>query len=151
MIRIQCSVSKAWLNRHGGFTFSGMYYMDPLFRREQDLKINSFVRDRFPGIPIYNMEDNLMQAEYVRENHVLVGAIQPNMILAAILGSSFNFFDDKDADVSGRPLEFITDPSALPLPESCLDHRLVKDLDEQIRKIKKEYPELRGHSPVLLG
>ena len=118
MIKIQASVSKGWLNKHGGFVFPNQYYFDPMFRWEQDRKINRFVREQFPDYPIYNMEDNLVQAKYVNENQILVGAIQPNMILAAILGADFSFFEDKDSDVSGRPLEHISDIQELP-PFEC--------------------------------
>jgi hypothetical protein len=147
MIRIQASVSKGWLNRHGGFTFPDKYYLDPVFRLEQDREINCFVRDRFPEYAIYNMEDNLVQAKYVKDNQVLVGAIQPNMILAAILGANFSFFETTDSDVMGRPLENISDASELPDPDSILGHSLVKELDRQIETIRNEHPDLRVIPP----
>ncbi len=147
MINIQASVSKGWLNKNGGYIFDNRYYNDPLYRREQDNKINKYVREKFPRYPIYNMESNLLQARYVKENQVLVGALQPNMILAVLLGAGFSFFEDKDADTAGRPLEFISDKKELPLPESILEHSLVKDLDRQILTIKKEHPELKVIPP----
>jgi hypothetical protein len=147
MIRIEASVSKGWLNKHGGFIFSEQYYTDPLFRREQDNKINILVREKFPRIAIYNMEANLVQAKYVRDNQVLVGAIQPNMILAALLGANFSFFEDKDADVSGRPLENISKKEELPAPEDILKHSLIKDLERQIEDINNSHPELKVIPP----
>ncbi len=143
MVKIQASVSKGWLNRNGGFVFPDQYYLDPLFRRKQDTEINRFVREQFPGIAIYNMEDNLVQANYVEENQVLVGAIQPNMILAAILGAQFSFFEDKDADVTGRPLEHISSVHELPSLTTILDHPLIKDLEKQMQVIGETHPELR--------
>ena len=101
MISIEASVSKGWLHKHGGFIFDNRYYMDPVYRWEQDTRINNFVKEKYPRYAIYNMEANLLQARHVRGNHVLVGAIQPNMILATMLGAEFSFFEDKDADVSG--------------------------------------------------
>lgn len=147
MIQIQASVSKGWLHRHGGFNFTDKYYNDPIYRLKQDNEINSLVSQRFPGYAIYNMESNLVQARYVKTNHVLVGAIQPNMILATLLGASFSFFQDKDADVAGRPLEKISGKEELPSPESILDHSLVKDLERQINIINKEHPDLRVIPP----
>lgn len=143
MIKIEASVSKGWLHKFGKFDFTDQYYLDPVFRWEQDNKINKFVTERFPRFPIYNMEANLVQAKYVKDNQVLVGAIQPNMILATLLGAEFSFFADKDADVSGRPLEFISDIRDLPLPESIIEHSFIKDLDNQILKIRNSRPELR--------
>ena len=143
MIKIQASVSKGWLNKHAGFVFGDQYYFDPVYRWEQDKKINLFVREQFPGYAIYNMEDNLIQASYVNENQVLVGAIQPNMILAAILGAKFSFFEDKDSDVMGRPLENISSTAELPPLNSILEHSLIKDLEKQIQSIRDAHPELR--------
>lgn len=147
MINIEASVSKGWLYKNGGFIFDNRYYMDPVYRWEQDSIINRFVSERFPRYQIYNMEANLLQASYVRPNHVLVGAIQPNMILATILGAQFSFFEDKDADVAGKPLESISKKEELPSISTILDHPLVKDLDGQIMRIKTTRPDLRVIPP----
>jgi hypothetical protein len=143
MIKIQASVSKGWLNKNGGFIFTGQYYLDPVFRLEQDRKINRFVREQFPGIAIYNMEDNLVQAAYVKDNQVLVGAIQPNMILAALLGAKFSFFEDKDSDVLGKPLENISDIQELTPLKYILNHSLIKEMENQMKIIRETHPELR--------
>jgi hypothetical protein len=147
MISIEASVSKGWLHKNGGFIFDNQYYLDPFYRWEQDKKISKFVKEKFPRFTIYNMEANLIQAKYVRDNHVLVGAIQPNMILATILGAKFSFFEDKDADVTGRPLEFISTKGELPPLNTILDHSLVKDLEKQMSDISKSHPELRVIPP----
>jgi hypothetical protein len=147
MIRIQSSVSKGWLNRNGGFIFPGQYYLDPIFRLEQDQKINQFVRERFPDLAIYNMEDNLVQAAYVKDNQVVVGAIQPNMILAALLGAKFSFYDNTDSDVLGKPLEFVTSKSELPSIDNILEHQLIRDLEKQMKDIREGHPELRVIPP----
>jgi len=143
MIKIQASVSKGWLNKHGGFIFPDQYYLDPIFRWEQDKKINRFVREQFPKFAIYNMEDNLVQADYVKDNQVFVGAIQPNMILAAMLGAMFSFFEDKDSDVLGKPLEHISKIQELPSLNSILEHSLIKDMENQMQVIRETHPELR--------
>ncbi len=147
MISIEASVSKGWLHQSAGFMFDDKYYFDPVYRLEQDSSIHEFVKEKFPCYPIYNMEANLMQAKHMRKNHVLVGAIQPNMILAAILGAEFSFFEDKDADVSGKPLELISKKEDLPTISEILNHPLVHDLDHQIKHISETLPDLRVISP----
>ena len=147
MISIEASVSKGWLHKNGGFVFDNSYYMDPVHRWEQDSAINKFVSEQFPRYAIYNMEANLLQAKHVRNNHVLVGAIQPNMILATILGAEFSFFEDKDADVAGKPLEFIAKKEELPLISDILKHSLVKDLEYQIKSISETRPDLKVIPP----
>ena len=143
MITIEASVSKGWLHKNGGFVFDNHYYLDPVHRWEQDNVIHKFVREKFPRYAIYNMEANLLQAKHVRDNHVLVGAIQPNMILATILGAQFSFFEDKDADVAGKPLESITRKEELPAVLSILSHSLVRDLENQIKLINDTRPDLK--------
>lgn len=147
MITIEASVSKGWLHKSGGFIFDNQYYLDPVHRWEQDGIIHKFVKEKFPRYAIYNMEANLLQARHVRDNHVLVGAIQPNMILATILGAQFSFFEDKDADVSGKPLEFIANKAELPPLSAILEHSLVKDLENQIKDITRTRPDLKVIPP----
>ena len=147
MISIEASVSKGWLHQSAGFTFDNKYYFDPLYRWEQDSLIHDFVKEKFPYYPIYNMEANLMQAKYMRKNHVLVGAIQPNMILAAILGAKFSFFEDKDSDVSGKPLEWLSKKEELPEISDIINHPFVSDLDRKIKQIVELRPDLRVIPP----
>ena len=147
MINIEASVSKGWLHNNGGFVFDDRYYLDPIYRWEKDSIIHKFVKDKFPGFAIYNMEANLLQSKHVKENQVLVGAIQPNMILATILGAQFSFFEDKDADVAGKPLEFISSADELPSISTILDHSLVKDLEKQIALIINSRPDLKVIPP----
>ena len=137
MISFQASVSKGWLHEKGGFVFDAEYYMDPINRQIQDKKMNDYVMKTFPDYPIYNMEANLMQADYTNDNQVLIGGIQPNLILAYILGSEFVYYPDKDMDVSGNPLQHITSAEDLPSMEKILDHPFVKKLDELIVHLQK--------------
>jgi hypothetical protein len=147
MITIEASVSKGWLYKNGGFVFDDEYYLDPIHRWEQDSIINRFVSEKFSHYAIYNMEANLLQAKYMRDNHVLVGAIQPNMILSTILGAQFSFFKDKDADVSGKPFEFIKRKDELPPVSAILLHPLVTNLENQIKHINDTRPDLKAIPP----
>jgi len=139
VIRVQASVSKGWLHKHGNFVFDDRYYMDPYYRMKQDEKCHVFIKERFPDLPIYNMEDNLVQAEYVVPNMMLIGAIQPNMIIAAALGSEFVFSPDRDSDVRGFPLKHIRNTSELPSIEEVLELPLIKDLEDQYLSAKEKH------------
>jgi hypothetical protein len=141
MIRIQASVSKGWLHKEGGFTFDAQYYMDPFHRMKQDEACHEFVKRRFPEYPLYNMEDNLVQAEYVVPRMMVVGAIQPNMIIAAALGAEFMFSEDKDSDVRGFPLKEISDPSQLPGVQEVLRLPFIKKLEEDYIRALEAYPD----------
>jgi hypothetical protein len=141
MIRLQASVSKAWLNRHGGFDFDERYYLDPRFRMKQDEQCHDFIKSRFPDYPLYNMEDNLVQAEYVVPGMMLIGAIQPNMIIAAALGARFVFSSDRDSDVSDSPIRNLKDITKLPDAEEILRLPLIRSLEVQYLEASEKYPE----------
>ena len=143
MKKIQASVSKGWLNKHGGFVFNDKYYKDPYYRMQQDQKCHNFIKKEFPDYPIYNMEDNLVQAEYVVPDMMLVGAIQPNMIIAAALGAEFVYSPDKDSDVKGFPLKDIKDLNELPQIEEVLNLPFIKQLGEQYINAQKKYPKCK--------
>lgn len=104
--------------------------------------MNELVSKEFPGYPLYNMEANLMQAGHTKENQVLVGGIQPNLILAIALGSEFVVYPDKDSDVSGNPLKDLASGEDLPGMGQILDHPFIKELDEQILQLRGTHPEL---------
>ena len=69
-ISLLTSVSKGWLHNEGDFTFSEEYYMEPLCRQAQDLKIDLFLQERFPDYVFYNMESNLVQLDYWQPDYV---------------------------------------------------------------------------------
>jgi len=147
MIRLQASVSKGWLHANAGFQFPEEYYLDPLFRYEQDRKIDAYLKARFPSTPMYNMEDNLVQQNYVVPNQVLFDAMQPNLLVAALLGASFHFDSGLDPDVSGPPLAELDSADPLPPPESLLDHPLLEDFRTRFTKLSSEHPDLRPIPP----
>ena len=147
MISIQGSVSKGWLYNEGGFSFDERYYFDPLYRWKQDREIDKFLNDRFPEYALYNMESNLVQAEFYNNDQVLVGAIQPNLIIGAALGAEFVFPPDKDADIIGKPLENIKKIDELPDPISILQTEFIKNLDSQIISLQKERSDLKVIPP----
>ncbi|VAW24532.1 hypothetical protein MNBD_BACTEROID01-2193 [hydrothermal vent metagenome] len=143
MIKVQASVSKGWLHTHGGFVFNKKYYLDPYYRMKQDEECHNFIKKKFPDYPLYNMEDNLVQAEYVIPGMMLVGAIQPNMIIAAALGAEFVYALDKDSDVKGFPLKTISDVKELLPVGKVLELPFIKRLENQYTKVKEEYPDYR--------
>ncbi len=147
MIEIQASVSKGWLHDEAGYTFDKQYYFDPLYRWKLDREIDQYLKKRFPDYAIYNMESNLVQAEYFKSEQILVGGIQPNLILGASLGAEFIFFKDKDSDIIDKPLQGIEDINQLPEPASILETDFIKLLDKQIISIQKERPDLKVIPP----
>ena len=147
MISIQTSVSKGWLYNESGFRFDERYYFDPLYRWEQDRAIDRFLAGRFPQHPFHNMESNLVQGAYFSPDQVLVGGIQPNLIVGACLGAAFVFPPDQDSDIAGRPLDCIRSAADLPAPAALLDHPLIRQLGAQIAAVQQARPDLRVIPP----
>lgn len=132
---IQGSVSKGWLYKNGGFVFPESYYLDPLARLETDRRISSFLADRFPKYPVYNMESNLVQAEHAVPDMVYVGGIQPNLILGVLLGAEFIFPEGADADITVSPLRGLSSAGDLPSPDELISHPLLRRFQEQAREL----------------
>lgn len=128
------SVSKGWLNRSGGFTFPRDYYFDPVYRRDEDYAIEEFLAEKFPDIPIYNMESNLTQPEHMPEAPLYIGGIQPNLILGALLGADLLFPEGGDPDIRAKPLTGFSGTDSLPDPKRLLSHPLIQEFTAQIER-----------------
>jgi len=107
------SVSFGWLNEYGHFAFNERFFMNPLVRLEREQQMHALVAERFPNEPIYNLEAHLVQVEGRQKPVVLVGGLQPNLILGAAVGAEFVFYENKDPDITPMPLEEMTDVDAL--------------------------------------
>jgi len=86
---------------------------------------------------LFYSESNLGRLAYWDQSQVLVGGIQPNMILGMLLGAEFVPADDRDADITPACLAGKR-PEDLPAPETLLEHDLIKLFDEQITRIRNE-------------
>ena len=147
MVTIQVSVSKGWLHQQGNFTFSERYYFDPLFRWNQDRDADLFVVNTFPDLPIYNMESNLIQAKYFNPRQVLIGGIQPNMLLGMAVGARLNCSADKDSDIDSKPFETLNNTNELPKLQSLLESETIRLFDSQLETIKSEHPNIEPIPP----
>ncbi|MDY0289718.1 MAG: uroporphyrinogen decarboxylase family protein [Sphaerochaeta sp.] len=137
MIRIQASVSKGWLNREAGMKFNETYYFNPMERREQDLEIAKFLDERFPRYRLFNLESNLVALEYYSPHHLMVGAIQPNLILGMLLGADFIAYPDRDADISEKILAGLNSIADLPTAEKLLQHPLITRWHSEIINFRR--------------
>jgi len=136
MITITGTLSKAWMNRALGVTFDRDYYFDPAKRYAVDCQCNEYAAATFPGMAVFYSESNLGRIDYWDKNQVLIGGIQPNMILGMLLGADFVPADDRDADITPCCLQN-TAPGDLPEPDALLHYDLVRLFDRQIRSEKK--------------
>jgi hypothetical protein len=136
MITITGTLSKAWMNRALGVAFDRDYYFDPAKRHAIDCRCNEYAAETFPGMAVFYSESNLGRIDYWDKNQVLIGGIQPNMILGMLLGADFVPADDRDADITPCCLKNM-EPGDLPAPEALRNHNLVRLFDRQIAREKK--------------
>jgi len=101
------------------------------------MRCNQYAARELPDLDIFYTESNLGQFEHFTHDQVLVGGIQPNMILGMLIGADFVPHPAMDADISMTPLMGI-DPDSLPSPERLLDHDLIRLFDAQIAQIKND-------------
>ena len=137
MITISGTLSKGWLAKALGVCFDRDYYFNPDRRYAVDCKCNEYAAAQFPGMRLFYSESNLGQIDYWDKNQILIGGIQPNMILGMLLGADFVPRGGFDADITPGCMSQ-KDLSELPAPESLLDHELVKLFDEQIRRVQDD-------------
>ncbi|MCP4452550.1 MAG: hypothetical protein GY809_13905 [Planctomycetes bacterium] len=137
MIRCTGSLSKGWLARHLNVAFDRDYYFDLDKRFDIDRQCQAYAASELPDLDVFYTESNLGQPDHFSAQQILVGGIQPNMILGMLVGAEFVPHASMDADISMTPLKG-KDPDQLPEPGSLLDHDLIQLFDRQIRQIQAE-------------
>jgi hypothetical protein len=146
MIRIAGSVAKSWLARELGVEFDRPYYFDPVRRHAIDGQCNEYVARVLGGLEVFYTESNLGRSEWHDRDQVLVGGIQPNLIVGMLLGADFIPAPRADADISARCLVGC-DVAQLPDPGSLLAHPLIRSWDDQLRTLRAGSPHLRCVPP----
>ena len=131
------SLSKGWMSRHLDVSFDRDYYFKPKVRHAVDTRYNNYAESELADLDIIYTESNLGQRKYMNANQVLVGGIQPNMILGMLIGADFIPHNSMDADISMTPLKDI-DPDRLPTPDELINHELIALFDSQIKQLKAE-------------
>ncbi|MBN2314057.1 MAG: hypothetical protein JXM79_09015 [Sedimentisphaerales bacterium] len=145
MITISGTLSKGWMAKALGVKFDRDYYFDPQRRYVIDCQCNEYAAAKFPDMRLFYSESNLGQIDYWDNSQILIGGIQPNMILGMLLGADLVPQDSCDADITPGCLigKHLND---LPAPERLLDNEVIKLFDEQIRQIQN-YENLRPIPP----
>lgn len=134
-ITLETSVSKAFLSHALGISFGRAYYFDPFLRREIDARCHKYVEEHLGDFDAFYTESNLGRKSCFHPCQVLVGGIQPNLILGLLLGAEFIPAAAGDPDIApacwaGKCLE------DLPEPKRLLEHPLVRDFDDQIKAVQ---------------
>lgn len=136
-IGLETSVSKAFMAQALGVAFDRPYYFDPLLRHSIDQRCQEYLDRTHPALNALFTESNLGRKPFVHPSQVLVGGIQPNMILGMLLGAAFVPSPAGDADITpacwaGKPI------GDLPSPGDLTTHPLIREFDQQIRSIQEE-------------
>jgi hypothetical protein len=135
MVSIKGSLSKGWLARELHIGFDRDYYFDLDKRYEIDKACNEYALNDLSELSVFYTESNLGRIEFFAENQILVGGIQPNMILGMLLGAEFQANVSADADISQTPLKN-KNLDDLPSPKNLVDFELIKLFDEQIDSVR---------------
>jgi hypothetical protein len=135
MVTISGTISKAWMAEKLGVKFDRRYYFSPDVRYLVDSLCNEYALEHFPHMRLFFSESNLGRIDYWDHRQILIGGIQPNMILAILLGADFVPRDDKDPDITPGCLTDAA-PADLPAPDSLLQHKLIRLFDRQIRDLQ---------------
>jgi hypothetical protein len=136
-LTLETSVSKAFMAEALGVVFDRAYYFDPWLRREVDARCHQYAEGALEDLDVFYTESNLGRKAWFDRGQVLVGGIQPNLILGMLLGAAFIPAPRGDADISPacwakRPIE------ELPPPETLPDHPLMRQFDDKVRAVGRE-------------
>ena len=136
MIELAGTVSKAWMAASMGASYPREYYFDPEVRHATDVRCQEYLDERFGDLGLFYTESNLGRRAFWYDRHVLVGGIQPNMIVGMLLGAEFVADERMDADITPHLLAGRS-PDELPPVESLLDHELIHLFERQFCDIKR--------------
>lgn len=137
VIPILGTVSKSWMAETLGVVFDRQYYFDPRHRHAIDLRCNAYLRENLADLNLLFSESNLGRLSFYHPRQVLVGGIQPNMILGMLVGAEFLPQAQMDADISPRPLAGCS-AEDLPRCEALLAHAVVQQFEDQFRSIQND-------------
>jgi hypothetical protein len=132
---LETSVSKAFMAEALGVSFDRAYYFDPWLRPEVDARCHQYVERALKDLHVLYTESNLGRKAWFDRNQVLLGGIQPNLILGMLLGAEFIPAPRGDADISPacwakRPIEELPPPDTLP------GHPIIRQFDDQVRGVR---------------
>ncbi len=136
MIGVAGTVSKGFMAESIGASFQRDYYFDLECRHETDTRCQLHLDEALCGLGLLFTESNLGRQAFWLPDQVLVGGIQPNMIVGMLLGAEFAPSACMDADISLTPLAG-ADPDDLPSVESLLRHELIDLFDGQYRAVQR--------------
>ena len=136
-LKVETSVSKAFMAEALGVAFDEAYYFDPSVRRAVDTRCHAYAARALADLDAVFTESNLGRKGHIRPDQVLIGGIQPCLILGMLLGADFVPAPGGDADISpgcwaDRPVE------DLPRPDQLLEHPIIRRFDAQIRAVQEE-------------
>ncbi len=134
MIQMAGSVAKSWLASELDVGFDHAYYFDAQRRHACDVRCNEYVADVLRDLDVFYTESNLGRRRWYSDDQVLVGGIQPNMIVGMLLGAEFLPADEADADISARCLAG-KQMRELPSPAELLEHPLVQRWQVEITRL----------------
>ncbi len=134
MHKKEITISKGWVAQHVGIVFDQQYYFDPMHRHKLDLQAQDAVEGHFPGMQVFFSESNLGRYQFYNPAQVLVGGIQPNMILGMLLGAEFLPAPAHDADISPMPWQGRS-PDELPDPAALMEHEVIQLFSRQIEQV----------------
>lgn len=137
MITVSGTLSKAYLAETLGVAFNHEYYFDPQQRYVVDSQCHEYAATHFLGMRLFYSESNLGQIDSWNKNQILIGGIQPNMILGMLLGAEFLAEDHRDADITAGCLRGKSSAD-LPAPNSLLTHPLITQFDKQICQVQND-------------
>lgn len=131
-IDFSVEITSHMANQHMGLELSERYYLDPIYRLQEDLRVAKWARERYPDFDVY-IESGEFSAEATPV--IRVGGLQPYLIISALFGAEIHFWKDHEPSIGEEPLSKITNISGVRVPEHT-GHPLIQRLLKQLQKVR---------------
>ncbi len=133
------------VHRHTGLDLGERYYLDPVYRLEQDRRAAAWAHERYPDVEVIveSGEFSAHDAPVVR-----IGGLQPYLIVSSLFGAAIRFWGDHEPVTVAEPLKDCRDLSSIQVP-NVKDHPLVRRLLDQVAEMRGRYAGLYAVNPPL--
>lgn len=138
-------VTSHLVHQHTGLDLSERYYLDPVYRLEQDKRAAAWARERYPDFEVV-IESGEFSASAVPV--VRVGGLQPYLIISALFGAEIRFWGDHEPCTVEEPLKEVASLSSVQIPEIGA-HPLIQRLARQVKDMQQAYDSQMRINPPL--
>jgi len=135
MIEFMLELSSPWVHSQTGFNLSEQYYLDPVYRLNQDRLAAAWALERYPNIDVY-IESGEFAAS--QPPAIRVGGLQPYLIISTLFGASIRYWDDREPAIFEEPIKGVPSLHDIKVP-AITEQSFIRFLLEQLDQMHAQF------------